>query len=224
MPTNDFLPFANSGTANVLTQADYAALAARGDGFSSGIAKSQELNKVWRQSSVIAASLAKSIVDSTGLDVLDDGDIVGIAAKILASIAEESKRRCLPRAGGADMSGLFRLAGDATDNLHPVTKQQLDSSVSAVPTIGGPQTWQNVTGSRSLDVTYYNQTTRPVVVCVTANTPSSAYIGFQVDGVGPVNIGVANGFSCATFIVPVGSSYKVTKIGAPTVTIWQEMR
>jgi len=73
MATNDFLPFAGGAGSNVLTQAAYAALAARTAGFSAGVAKSAELNKVWRQSSIMAAVLAQLIADNTGADVIDDG-------------------------------------------------------------------------------------------------------------------------------------------------------
>lgn len=38
---------------------------------------------------------------------------------------------------GGDMLGLFRLFGDATDPLHPVTKQQLDSAVAPFLNLSG---------------------------------------------------------------------------------------
>jgi hypothetical protein len=85
--TNDFLPFATGAGANVLDQGDYAALAARLAGFSSGVAKSIELNKVWRQSSFIASVLAQFIADSSGEDVLDDGDGSSLQAKLRRALA-----------------------------------------------------------------------------------------------------------------------------------------
>ena len=48
---NEILPFGLGAESNVMTQAGYEALAARSGGFSSGVAKSEQLNKVWRQSS-----------------------------------------------------------------------------------------------------------------------------------------------------------------------------
>ncbi|WP_427183518.1 hypothetical protein ACL598_16765 [Bordetella bronchialis] len=84
---NDFLPFGTGAGANVLDQAAYDALPARLAGFSSGTAKSIELNKVWRQSSFIASVLAQFIADATGEDVLDDGDSAGLEAKLRRAIA-----------------------------------------------------------------------------------------------------------------------------------------
>lgn len=85
MATNNFLPFGGAAGANVLTQADYAALAARTAGFSSGTANSAQLNKVWRQSSIISAAVAQMISDNTGLDVLDDGTTATIVANLKAA-------------------------------------------------------------------------------------------------------------------------------------------
>lgn len=85
MPTdNDFLPFAVGGTANVITQAEYEALAATllATGFTAGTADSKKLNKVWRQSSIMSAVLSQFICDLTGQDAIDDGT----TATLLASL------------------------------------------------------------------------------------------------------------------------------------------
>jgi len=81
--------------ANVLSQADYAALTARLSGFQSGVAKSVELNKVWRQASVIAAMIAQFTVDQTGQDVLDDGDVSALLSKFQDAILAFSGGRLL---------------------------------------------------------------------------------------------------------------------------------
>lgn len=80
MTENDFLPFASGGAANVVSQATYAALTALTDGFQSGIANSDEFNKVWRQSSIIAAVVAQAIVDITGQAAIDDGTTATLLA------------------------------------------------------------------------------------------------------------------------------------------------
>lgn len=71
---NDILVFADDAGANVLTQVEYAADTQRTVGNQAGIARSSFVNKVLRQTSFIAASLAQLIVDRTGQSVLDDGD------------------------------------------------------------------------------------------------------------------------------------------------------
>jgi hypothetical protein len=87
MATNDFLPFGGASGANVMTQANYAALAARTAGFSAGTANSAQLNKVWRQASIMSSALAQMISDNTGLDVLDDGTIATIVANMKKATA-----------------------------------------------------------------------------------------------------------------------------------------
>jgi hypothetical protein len=84
--TNDFLPFATGGTPNVIDQTTYSSLGARSAGFSAGVAQSAELNKVWRQSSIIAAAVAQFIADQTGQNVVDDGTTSTIETNLLAAI------------------------------------------------------------------------------------------------------------------------------------------
>ena len=86
MAANQFLPFATSAGALVLTPANYAVLANRPLGFQPGIAQANECNSVWRQSSFIAAVVAQFVTNQTGLDVLDDGDLNGKVALLLAAI------------------------------------------------------------------------------------------------------------------------------------------
>lgn len=87
MGTNDFLPFGGGGAANVIDQPTYAALAARLTGFQSGTAQSAQLNKVWRQSSIMAAVLAQFIVDQTGQSAVDDGTIATLEANLKSAIS-----------------------------------------------------------------------------------------------------------------------------------------
>ncbi len=82
MAKNEFLPFGIAANANVLSNEDYQALPARTTGFVSGVAKSDELNKAWRQASVIASVLAQFIVNKTGQDVLDNGDMVTLQTNL----------------------------------------------------------------------------------------------------------------------------------------------
>ncbi|MFA9439387.1 hypothetical protein ACDA63_07100 [Uliginosibacterium sp. sgz301328] len=83
MPTNDFRAFASSSGANVLTQADYVALSDLiANGFLSGTAKSEQLNKVWRQGSIMAAVIGQFICDKTGQDAVDDGTTAVLVAAL----------------------------------------------------------------------------------------------------------------------------------------------
>lgn len=75
MAKNDFKAFAIGNNANVVSQEEYEELTALVGGFSSGVALSPQLNKVWRQSSVISTVLAEFVASQSGDDVLDNGDL-----------------------------------------------------------------------------------------------------------------------------------------------------
>lgn len=88
MPTpgsNQFLPFATASGANVLTPADYAALAALAQGFQSGIAKSQYVNTPLRQATFVAAAIAQIIANS-GVNANDDGNVSTFVTNFLAAV------------------------------------------------------------------------------------------------------------------------------------------
>jgi hypothetical protein len=114
MPANDFLPFATDIGADVLDQADYAALAARGAGFATGRALTAEVNKVWRQSSFITAAFAKAMFDELGVDILDDGDLAAMATNI------DDYINSLIAAGGGGGGGGLALLEQKTANFNAV--------------------------------------------------------------------------------------------------------
>lgn len=82
MATNNFLPFAIGGSANVESQAAYAVDPALTNGQQPGIASSALNNKAIRQSSVITSQLAQYIANSTGLDMLDNTNVSNILTAI----------------------------------------------------------------------------------------------------------------------------------------------
>ncbi|MCI1676648.1 MAG: hypothetical protein LKK36_06320 [Ewingella americana] len=82
MPNNDFKAFALAPGANVLSQNDYAQLAALSTGWQSGVAKSPEVNKAVRQATFIASAVAQYVADLSGQDVLDDGNIANFITKL----------------------------------------------------------------------------------------------------------------------------------------------
>lgn len=92
MVTNDFLPFAVGGGANVLTQAQYAALTSiLSGGYQSGVANSAQMNKTWRQSSIMAAVLAQFAADYSGNNSTDDGTTATLEANLVAAIRSATK-------------------------------------------------------------------------------------------------------------------------------------
>lgn len=73
---NDFLAWATGGGANVLSQVDYEADAPITNGFSSGLAPSNQCNKTWRQATFPGAVVSQLMADLLADHVADDG-VVG---------------------------------------------------------------------------------------------------------------------------------------------------
>lgn len=90
MAKNDFKAFATGKDANVLKQTEYEELPALEEGFQSGIARSEELNKVWRQASTIASVIASFMEQQTGKDVLDNGDLKTLQETLLKALLNNS--------------------------------------------------------------------------------------------------------------------------------------
>jgi len=71
MAANQLLPFAQSGTAFVISQAAYAADADRTEGNQPGVARAELVNKAMRQSSLAAAAFGGFVAAYQATDVVD---------------------------------------------------------------------------------------------------------------------------------------------------------
>ena len=141
MPINDFKAFAISENANVLKQSEYESLPAVGEGFQSGIARSEELNKVWRQASTIASVIASFMANNSGQDVLDNGDLNTLQETLLKALLNNSTSQLDDRYLNAELNlSDINDAKVACDNLG-LTKTveladgalQKDKNLSDVP-------------------------------------------------------------------------------------------
>ncbi|KAB8309972.1 hypothetical protein EH227_08035 [Rouxiella chamberiensis] len=90
MATNNFKPFGIGSGANVTSQTDYEALVALLTGFSAGKASSAQINKALRQGTVMASVLAQFIANTTGLDVLDNGNTATLLTNFLTALKTNS--------------------------------------------------------------------------------------------------------------------------------------
>lgn len=86
----DYLPIATAGGANVDSQADFVGSGYQTVGFQAGLAQSKQLNKAWRQSSMMAAALANFIANTLGINVLDDGNISALVTNLTEAILSAS--------------------------------------------------------------------------------------------------------------------------------------
>lgn len=86
----DYLPIANLGGANVETQAQYVIDLGSGgvlqNGYQAGLAKSNQVNKTLRQTSMVAAAVATVISNTLNVNVLDDGNLSALVANLTSAI------------------------------------------------------------------------------------------------------------------------------------------
>lgn len=111
----------------------------------------------------------------------------------------------------------------------PLNAEEHDNNLTAIlsGTIGIGQSWQSKKAERSLNVTYTNNTGRPIQVSIThiANSGSSYAPNFKVDG-----LEIAKGAYVAntasqdnfSFLVPNGSTYGA--FGITAIVDWSELR
>ncbi|HBS6604214.1 TPA: hypothetical protein MAN37_001432 [Klebsiella pneumoniae] len=128
MPTNDFKAFATGNSANVISQADYLALAALVSGFSSGKASSAQVNKALRQATVMANVLAQFIADSANVDVLDDGNTAAILSNLknsmpgrLLDVQVVTSSALITKSAGAKKWRIRALGAGAGSSAAPAT-------------------------------------------------------------------------------------------------------
>ena len=166
MATNNFKPFSIASGANVLSQADYEALAALATGFTAGKASSAQINKALRQSSVLANILAQFIADNSGNDVLDDGNPATISANLLLALKANGAGNFLQKTNNLSE---IAAAGSAavTQTLANLGLGGLGVG-SAVP-VGIPLPWPAATaptGWMKCNGSSFSLTTYPVLALV----------------------------------------------------------
>ena len=93
--------------------------------------------------------------------------------------------------------------------------------------IGVGQTWQNLTASRSIGVTYTNLTSKPIMVSVSP-VASAALIGtFSINSVVVANIQFTpaggGGGSPFVFIIPPNATYSVNNVTNFNLDKWFEL-
>ncbi|WP_338011044.1 hypothetical protein [Photorhabdus temperata] len=92
-PKNDFKAFSISNNANVVSQERYEESQSLKTGFPPNNITVHLLNKVLRQSSAISSVVANFIATYSGNDILDDGDIVKLAAQLNRALEQKNRNR-----------------------------------------------------------------------------------------------------------------------------------
>lgn len=127
------------------------------------------------------------------------------------------------------VNSLSSTATDAalTAYMGRLLNEAVNGKLSTSNAFGVGQSWQIFTGSRSLNTTYTNNTTKPIMVTV-VNSYSGVSDELNVYVGGVLIMSVDKGANSekaeTSFVVPSGSSYRVTKPINPNILSWAELR
>jgi hypothetical protein len=115
--SSNFLVF-NPSLNNALSDTDYSSNSTRTNGLGGGIARSDLHNKIYYQTTILAAALAESFSD-LGYTVSDSSftNLKSVFATILNT-------------SGGEMTGDLILNSDPTQDLQAATKQYVDSNLT----------------------------------------------------------------------------------------------
>jgi len=117
-------------------------------------------------------------------------------------------------------TGATQLPG--TNNTQLATTAFVGAAVAANPSIGVGQTWQNLTASRAVEVTYTNSTGTPIFVIINfSDMDGTATIILNGLSLGTIDGGFA-GAQQISFIVPDGNTYSATQTA--NLRTWMELR
>lgn len=172
MATNDFIGFASAGSANVMSQADYAAAAEQADGVQPGMASSKLANKAWRQGANMAAAVGE-LIKNHGNDALDNGDLVTLYNALLASTASTTLAGLMSAADKTKLDGL--ISTDATPTaagyMSAADKTKVDSVIltNATQSAAG---YMSAADKTKLDALIVHSTLLPVgtILFIAGNT------------------------------------------------------
>lgn len=87
--------------------------------------------------------------------------------------------------------------------------------------LGVGQTWNNMTSSRSVGVTYTNDTGKPIQICVYYGVSGPGDYGASLIVNGVETGGSTGGFNC---IIPAGTIYRLDVSGTARLSRWLELR
>ena len=92
--------------------------------------------------------------------------------------------------------------------------------------IGVGQTWQDMSGSRTVGTTYTNTTGKPIFIFVTCSMSNASDLQATVGAVAftSVNAYTASAKSSISLIVPNNTSYVISSSNVSSVSTWNELR
>jgi len=144
---NDFLTFACGDGANVLDQAAYAAASATDTGYVTGTASSSAVNKTLRQTSIMAAMIAKFIFNEAGADVIDDGTTDTILANFEQAILEVAGGRVIQISDVVNLTDALAGKLSTLGNAASASKLNVARAISLSGIISGTTNFDGSAGA-----------------------------------------------------------------------------
>lgn len=170
-----------------------------------------------------AVTLQKLAVDSVNTGKLQADSVTTV--KIVDGAVVTSKIN-----DNAVNAAKLNVSGNGTSGQSLVSDGDGSFSWATAGGIGVGQTWQNLTGSRSLGTTYTNNTGKPIMVNVNCTgQPNHCRMRLTVDGVivgegGVTSVASAAMYPTVSAIVPNGSTYKADNVLGASLQYWAELR
>jgi len=144
------------------------------------------------------------------------------AGRALLDDADTAAQRATLGLGGLAVLDILDEDGMATNSATRPPSQQSVVVYIASLVLGIGQTWQDMSGSRSVDTSYQNATGRPIQVAISSGTNSSVQVSANASTwVNLNNIGSDPGEAGICFTVPAEHYYRQS---GGTIREWSELR
>lgn len=130
MAENKIIPWAQTGTANVLSDDAYASDVSKGglygDGVKTGQASSQQANKTWRQATAPGAGLGQFLVDNLDVDVTDADTPTTFSARIANAVLKLAQISPFNQSWATSTVGYrkYAIVSDTSGNFWVSTSEQ----------------------------------------------------------------------------------------------------
>lgn len=186
------------------------------------------LGSLATKSTIVSADITNATITQTNMAAgsIGTSQLIDLAVTS-GKIADDAITSNKIASGAVDAEAL-NVSGNGTSGQFLASDGDGSMSWSSPESgIGYNQTWQNVTGSRSLGSTYTNSTGKPIAVSAYVdNLNAGTNIRINVNGVIiDGSISGQNNFPSTVFgIIPVGATYSITSIGGGNLLRWVELR
>jgi hypothetical protein len=184
------LPFCPTDTGtNLESQTDYAADTSRTNGNQPGVASSKLINKALRQSAWMASQLAQYIVNTTGLDVLDDQNSTNLQAAMSTAFVPNPMQSQVQNltlnftvAGNAGTVAVKTYAGTDAVATNPINVALRSATIT-----NGSFNLRSITSALSMTIT------SGATLGQTNGNPSRIYV-YLIDNSGTLELAVSHSF------------------------------